>query len=146
MTNNRGIVPPCYGFHDGVGAGPHSAEQRGRFLSDDGMKAINVCLCEHARCTAETGQPHQHPESVIILDPQGADSPLSIIGPQAARIKHLAVSFKKRHFDLLATTCKPAYQHVTSDCQRPTFPFNIHLVIKVVGYIMPQVLELIDSH
>ncbi|KAF9412070.1 hypothetical protein HW555_009306, partial [Spodoptera exigua] len=38
---------------DGVGTGPNSAEQRGRLLSNDGLEAINVCVCEHARSTAE---------------------------------------------------------------------------------------------
>uniref|UniRef100_A0A2A4K2H2 Uncharacterized protein n=1 Tax=Heliothis virescens TaxID=7102 RepID=A0A2A4K2H2_HELVI len=145
IIHYRRIIPPCNGFHDGVGTGPHSAEQRGRLLSNDGMEAINVCLCEHARSTAETGQSHQHPKPIIILDAQGAESPQCIVGPQAARVEHLTISFKKRYFNLFATTCKPACQHVTSNCQRPTFPLNIYMILKVIGHVMSQIFELIDT-
>lgn len=47
---------------------------------------------------------------------------------------HLTKCFKKCHFILFITTCKSASQHINTDRQRPSLPFNVRLVIKVVGY------------
>ncbi|XP_026317885.1 uncharacterized protein LOC113228737 [Hyposmocoma kahamanoa] len=57
--------------HDGVGADPYPAHQCQCPFAHGRVKTVDVSRCEHARGAAVSGQPHQHPKRIIVLDTEG---------------------------------------------------------------------------
>ena len=128
------VDPVPYHPQDDVGAGPHPAHQGGASFSHDSKEVIDSRLRKHAGCTTEAGQPHQHPERVIKLDPKGAVGPRRVIPPECASVKRGAVGSKECYLDLHYIPRKPAGDHICADRQRSTFPLNISLYLSLIPH------------
>lgn len=96
------------------------AEQWGWVFMHNGVKFSRMCQCKYAWRAAETCQPQLHPETIGVQHSQGTDGLEHTIDPKAARVKNLAVCFKKQNFHLFTTNAQtflsPNYTWPSSSC------------------------------
>lgn len=139
-------IPPL-GQHaqDAVRATPTAMQKWCTPFPDYSVEVIGSSISEHRRCATKPGPPQQNPERVVVLDTKRVVRPQSEVGPQAARVKSLAVCLEQGCFNLWRTTCKPASQHVAPDGQRPSLPLDIRIVRQIIRDPVTQILESVYS-
>lgn len=140
----QAVYPVRYHAQNAVGASPHSSHQGCSSLAHSGVEAVYPRFCKHPWCATESGQPHQHPERVIILHAQSAIPFIWIICPQAACIEGSTVCFKETKFYFFWAVSKPAGYHICSNGQRSALALNICVIFKVWVHQMPQIFKLFN--
>jgi hypothetical protein len=81
---------------DAVSAIPYPVRQRCAPFPHYSVKTVHSRFGKHPRRTTETGQPHQHPESIVVLYTKGVVLLLRIVDPQAARVEGGTEGSKER--------------------------------------------------
>lgn len=93
-----------YRVQDGIEAAPHPAHQGHTSLVNGRVKAVDPCFCEQPSRATQARQPRQHPERIIILNPEDPVGPLRIIPPQTARVPGSTICSEQCNFNFPSTT------------------------------------------
>lgn len=78
----KATVPSiCHCGQEAMAAVTHPAKHRGATLAERGVETVHARIRKHPGRATVSRQPQQHPEGIVVLDPQSIERSLGVPFP-----------------------------------------------------------------